>query len=396
MRRCTVINALFVVAVLSGCTSASGPLPTNAGGPTSTEPRVTTTQVNVTRTATVLLVVPTSGPLEGLGTEAREGVELALRHAADDRKLPADLKIRIRTLDESARNISRSVDRAARGDDVIAIVGGVLETTEATLAPVARRREIALFSFTWASKNEPESSVRIGPSNESLIGEAARFVVVANPGAPEFAVVATPGSAGSVTLRDAIVAEVRIRTVNRLGETTIATSAPAAPDQLAQTPIVVTGAGDAAFDQYARIRLAPSIDPPSIVIPTDALGCRTAPAGLPNGTRCVSRGTWQGSASPSRTFREDAEASGLTPSWSTVVAYDTATLIARLAGPTFRDPNAKPSATRTRLLSTKSSTEYNNFSGVNGRLIPTQGFRNNAQVLRAEDGRWVGESENAN
>ena len=336
-----------------------------------------------------MLVVPVSGPLEGLGAEARSGLDLAIRHATEDGRLPGDLNVRVRVLDESARNFSRAVDRAARSEDVIAIAGGLLESTEDVLAPLARRRKVALFTFTWGAGKEPTSSVRIGPSKTSLSDEAARFIVAANPNVASIAIVATPGAAGSVTMRDAIAAKLTPVDAASSSGPVITTNTPADTALLEQVPLIVTGEGDASFKRYARLRVAPSAEPPSLVVPGDALGCRTAPFGLGEGTRCVSRGSWQGSSPPAITFREDTAAAAIMPSWATVVAYDAGSLVVRIAGPTLLPRKATPANARGALLEAKSATTFTTFTGVSGRLTPGEGFADNAQVLRAEGGVWI-------
>lgn len=374
---------------MNGCTSSSESASTAVvSAPTTTAPP-TTTRPTITRNATIVLVVPASGPLEGLGTEAREGLELAIRHGAEDGRLPADLNVRIRVLDESARNFSRAVDRAVRSDDVIAIVGGLLEPTEDVLAPLARRRGIELFTFTWGGGKEPTASVRVGPSRTSLSNVAARYVVVANPNVASIAIVATPGAASSVTMRDAIAAKLTPVDAASPPGPAITTDAPAEFTLLERVPLIVTGDGDAAFERYARLRIAPSAEPPSLVVPGDALGCRTAPVGLAEGTRCVSRGTWQGASDSAVAFREDTAAASITPSWATVVAYDAGSLVARIAGPTLLPRDAAPKSARAVLLEAKSAPALITFNGVSGRLNPGEGFGENAQVLRAAGGVWV-------
>ena len=379
--------ALTLAAIAVSCTSSSGTTTTPLAP--STTVRATTTQPRVTRTATIVLVVPASGPLEGLGNEAREGLELAIRHAKEDAKLPADMNMRVRVLDETARGVARAVDRAARNDDVIAIVGGLLESTEATLAPVARRRTVALFTFTWGTTTELTSVVRVGPSRTSIIEEAARFVRSANPAARSIAVVATPGAAGSVTTRDSIAALLSPAEVALSNGPAILTSAPSDPAELAQLPIVVTGTGDSSFETYARLRTNPTSQPPSIIVPADSLGCRTLPTGVASGTRCVSRGRWHGSTPLARSFREDTAAAAITPSWATGAAYDAGSLIAVIATAILRTPTAPSSAVRSRLFEAKVTTPYATFTGVSGRLTTGEGFVGNAQTLLAENGQWV-------
>lgn len=375
---------------MTGCTSSpsSDSASTDvASVPQATAP--TTTRPTITRHATIVLVVPVSGPLEGLGSEAREGLELAIRHATDDGRLPADIDVRVRVLDESARNFSRTVDRAARSDDVIAIAGGLLASSEVVLAPLARRRKIALFTFTWGAAKEPTSSVRFGPSKTSMSDEAARYIVAANPNVPSIAVVATPGAAGSVTMRDAIAAKLAPVDPMSPSRPVVTTDTPTDIALLEQVPLVVTGDGDAAFERYARLRMTPSAEPPSLVVPGDALGCRTAPLGLAEGTRCVSRGSWHGTSRAAVAFREDTAAVAITPSWATVVAYDAGSLIVRIAGPSLFPRNAAPATARRPLLEAKSAQAFTAFTGVSGRLTPGEGFVDDAQVLRAEGGVWV-------
>ncbi len=384
-----------LLATMNGCTSSSDSSSTTVAPAPSTTKQPTTTRPTITRNATIVLVVPTSGPLAGLGAEAREGLELAILHATDDARLPADMNIRVRVLDESARNFSRSVDRAVRADDVIAIAGGLLESTEGVLAPLARRRKIALFTFTWGAGKEPASSIRIGPSPTSLSDEAARFIIRANPNVASIAIIATPGAAGSVTMRDAIATKLTPVDDAPSGGPLIETSTPPDTALLAQLPIVVTGDGAASFERYARLRIAPSAEPPSLVVPGDSLGCRTAPIGLAEGTRCVSRGSWHGSGRLAVAFREDTSAASITPSWATVAAYDAGHLIVRIAGPTLLPRSAAPAAARARLLEAKSAPEYTTFTGVNGRLTPGEGFVDSAQVLLAEGGVWIADGLSA-
>ncbi len=373
---------------MTGCTSSrSASTAIDPAPPTTLRP--TTTRPTITRNATIVLVVPTSGPLEGLGTEAREGLDLAIRHAIEDGRLPADMNVRVRVLDESARTFSRAVDRVVRSDDVIAVTGGLLESTEDVLAPLARRRKVALFTFTWGTGKEPTSSVRFGPSKTSLSDEAARYILTANPNVASIAIVATADTAGSVTMRDAIAAKLAPVDAASTSRPIVTTNAPADTALLEQVPIIVTGDGDASFERYARLRITPSAEPPSLVVPGDALGCRTAPFGLAEGTRCVSRGSWQRSSRSAVAFREDTAAAAIRPSWATVVAYDVGSLIARIAGPTLLPRKAAPAVARTALLDTKSTSAYAMFTGVSGRLTPGDGFVDNAQVLQAEGGVWI-------
>ncbi len=384
-----------LLTTVLGCTSSSDSASTAVAPAPSTTAPPKTTRPTITRKATILLVVPARGPLEGLGTEAVDGLELAIRHATDDGRLPADMNVRVRVLDESARNFSRAVDRAARADDVVAIVGGLLEPTEDVLAPLARRRKIALFTFTWGAEKEPPSSIRVGPSRTSLSDEAARYIVNANPNVASIAVIATPGAAGSVAMRDAIASKLTLVDSASSTGPVITTSTPTDTALLEQLPIIVTGDGDASFERYARLRIAPSAEPPSLVVPGDALGCRTAPTGLTEGTRCVSRGSWGESNRQAVAFREDTAAAEITPSWATAVAYDAGSLIVRLAGPTLLPRSAAPATARTRLLEAKSAPELSAFIGVRGRLTPGEGFVDDAQVLRAESGVWVADSSSA-
>lgn len=383
-----LVGLAGLVVTTTGCTSAKEPLSTPAAT-ASTTSAPTTTRPPITRNATIVLVVPASGPLEGLGTEAREGLELAIRHATEDGKLPADMNVRIRVLDESARNFSRAVDRAVRSEDVIAITGGLLESTEDVLSPLARRRKIALFTFTWGQGNEPASSVRVGPSRSSLADEAARYIVAANPNVASIALIATPGAAGSVTMRDAIAAKMAPVDAASTGGPVVTTNSPADVTLLEQVPLIVTGDGDASFERYARLRIAPSAEPPSLVVPGDALGCRTAPDGLAEGTRCVSRGSWHGPGRAAVAFREDTAAAAITPSWATVVAYDAGSLVARIAGPAALTRSGAPKDLRAALLKAKTAPMFATFTGVSGRLKPGEGFIGNAQVLRSEGGVWV-------
>ncbi len=384
-----------LLATTTGCTSSKEPA-TTALATASTTSAPTTTRPTITRNATIVLVVPASGPLAGLGTEAREGLELAIRHATEDGRLPADMNVRIRVLDESARNFSRAVDRAVRGEDVVAITGGLLESTEDVLAPLARRRKIALFTFTWREGKEPAASVRVGPSRSSLADEAARYIVAANPNVASIALIATPGAAGSVTMRDAIAAKMAPVDAASPSGPVVTTNSPADTTLLEQVPLIVTGDGDASFERYARLRFAPSAEPPSLVVPGDALGCRAAPAGLAEGTRCVSRGSWNGPGRVAIAFREDTAAAAITPSWATVVAYDAGTLVARIAGPAALPRSGAPKDLRAALLKAKTAPMFTAFNGVSGRLNPGEGFIDNAQVLRAEGGAWVADILGAN
>ena len=377
-----------LLTTVTGCTSSAEPLSTAVASVPPTTAPTATTEPTITRNATIVLVVPASGPLEGLGTEAREGLELAIRHATEDGRLPTDLLVRVRVLDETARNFSRAVERATRSDDVIAIAGGLLESTEDVLAPLARRRKVQLFTFTWGAGKEPASSVRFGPSKTSLSDEAARYIVAANPNVRSIAIVATPGAAGSVTMRDAITAKLAPLDATLPSGPAVMTDTPT-DTTLEQVPLIVTGDGDAAFERYARLRITPSSEPPSLLVPGDAIGCRTAPIGLAEGTRCVSRGSWHGTSRPAVAFREDTAAAAITPSWATVVAYDAGSLIARLAGPTLLPRKASPKDARAVLLEAKSAPRFATFDGVSGRLNPGEGFTQNAEVLRAEGGVWV-------
>lgn len=384
-----------LLATMTGCTSSSDSAPTAVASAPPTIAPTTTTRPSIRRHATIVLVVPVSGPLEGLGSEAREGLELAIRHATDDGRLPADIQVRVRVLDESARNFSRTVDRAARSDDVIAIAGGLLPSSEVVLAPLARRRKIALFTFTWGAGKEPTSSVRFGPSKTSMSDEAARYIVAANPNVASIAIVAAPGAAGSVAMRDAIAAKVAPVDPVSPSRPVVTTDTPTDIALLEQIPLVVTGDGDAAFERYARLRMIPSAGPPSLIVPGDALGCRTAPLGLAEGTRCVSRGSWHGTSPAAVAFREDIAAVAITPSWATVVAYDAGSLIVRIAGPSLFPGNAAPATARTPLLEAKSAQAFTAFTGVSGRLTSGEGFVDDAQVLRAEGGVWVADIASA-
>ena len=158
----------------------------------------------------------------------------------------------------------------------------------------------------------------------------------------------------------------------------------------ADQPLVLVGFGGALFQEYARIRPQPLNAAPSFVVPLDPLGCGTRPTLLAAGTRCVSRGTWLGPDAQSKTFREDAAAAGLTPSWSTTVGYDAGGIIAYLARPIASVTEAQDM--RERLLTAKKPGALAGFSGVNGKLTAEAGFDSDAQVLLARDGKWISAS----
>jgi ABC-type branched-subunit amino acid transport system substrate-binding protein len=374
-----------------GCTSTS----TSRSSTSTVVPRTTTTAAIVTTTtpisrrATIVLVVPTTGPLEGLGAEAKEGLELALRHATEDGRLPADMSIRIKVLDEGARNLARAVDRSAREDDVIAIVAGLQPTTEATLVPVANRRKVALFALSWGEGYEPAQVVRVGPAREAVMTTAAMHIAAASPDASVLFVLGAGDAAGSA--RTSFVRALTTPPV-AVDSPLISTEAPDDPVALTTSPLIVTGPSAEAFAFFAKARPEPRVGAPSVVVPTDAIGCGTRPVGVAEGTHCVSRGAWLSTSLRARIFVEDTAARSIVPSWATASAYDAGTLLVLGAGP-IKDTKETPQTTtaaevRTKLLTVKSASTVTSFSGVNGTLVPGAGFVGAAQVLRAEGSRW--------
>lgn len=385
-----------MVGSLASCTDTKN-APTTSPSPSTIVAPSTTTTAPPTRFATIVLVVPASGEREGLGTEAKEGLELALRHGVEDGRLPADMTIKVRVLDESARNLARSVDRVVRESDVVALVGGLSESTEAVLAPIARRRKVALFSFAWRSGSESAEAVRVGPSDDTLIARAASAVTLANPNTFVATIAAAPPTAASMKERDAITNALIGPALSAPHFLEVSTELPPVTPPAgvetgipADQPLVLVGLGIPLFQEYARIRPQPTNAAPSFVVPLDPLGCGTRPTLLAAGTRCISRGTWLGPDAPSKTFREDAAAAGLTPSWSTTVGYDAGGVVAYLARPIASITEAQE--LRERLLTAKKPGALAGFSGVNGKLTAEAGFNSDAQVLLARDGKWVSAS----
>jgi ABC-type branched-subunit amino acid transport system substrate-binding protein len=389
-RRARSALATLLAMGAAGCTSNAPSTESSVAVRTTTTVAIVTTTTPITRRATIVLVVPTTGPLEGLGTEAKEGLELALRHASEDGRIPADMNIRIKVLDEGARSLARAVDRSARDPDVIAIVAGLQPTTEATLVPVANRRKVELFTLSWGDGYEPSRVVRVGPERDTMMLAAARHITTARSDASSLLVLAT-GDGASAT-RTAFVRALTTPPISA-DATLINTQAPTDPTAIAATPLVVTGPGAAAFALYAKARPLPANGAPSIVIPTDPLGCGTRATGIADGTHCLSRGSWLGTSLRARTFVEDAAARSITPSWATAAAYDAGSLLVSGAGP-IKQAKASPTTTtasevRTKLLDMKSGSTVAAFAGVSGRLTPGVGFVEATQVLRAERSEWV-------
>lgn len=413
-RRAPAVRALLVAAVLlTGCTKGqSSAVSTEAAPPTSLPP-TTTTNVVRNRRVTIVLVVPTSGPDAVLGEEARAGLDLAFRHGIEDGRLPGDTSMNIRVLDESAKGLPRAVDRVVRDEKVIAMVGGLSENTEGVLAPIARRRKVALFSFTWRVGSEPADAVRVGPDPNALISVAAAAVKAAatastantattaatattdnavspvRPFSAALVVAAVPPTGSAANLRDQLVGTLNNPDVGATPFLALETSVPSDPSVAAQAPIVLIGSGQPLADEYVRIRPTPELGPASFVVPIDAEGCGARPTRFAPGARCISRGVWLSSATFAQAFREDAAAAGLVPSWATTVAYDAGGLLAALLGPsTAATPVAQM---RGRLLGAGSLPALSRFRGINGKLIPGRGYEDDAQALIARDGEWRAE-----
>lgn len=373
------VAAVALIAV--GCTSTTPTTESTVAGRPTTTAAAPSTITPITRRATIVLVVPTTGPLEGLGTEAKEGLELAIRHAAEDGRIPADMNVRIKVLDEGARSLARAVDRSARDEEVIAIIAGLQPTTEATLVPVATRRKVALFTLTWGDGDEPAVAVRVGPARDAVMTAAAKHITAASPTAGSLLVLAAGD--GSFVARTAFVRAVTTPPVSA-DSTLISTEAPIDPTVVAQTPLVVTGTSAAAFTLFAKTRPQPANGSASIVVPVDPLGCGTRAIGRADGTQCVSRGSWLGQSIRARTFVEDTAARSITPSWATAAAYDAGSLLMSSTGTL-----TGAAAARTKMLAVKSDSTVAAFSGVSGRLLPGSGFVDAAQVLTAEKSVWV-------
>ena len=385
-------SAVLVLSVLAGCTKGSGPT-TGAPSPgtaTSTIAPTTSTAVTPSRTATIVLVVPASGSNEGIGAEAREGLELALRHGVEDGHLAAETTLNVRVLDESAKGLGRAVDRTIRNDNVIALFGGLTESTEGVLAPIARRRKVPLFTFSWRIGSEPADAIRIGPNPDSLVEAAAFAVVAANPTAVTLLAAAVASTSGAVGARDQLVGTLSGLNPSAPPFATIATSVPDDLASVSDSPVVVFGSGQTLIAEYARIRPTPGDAPPSFIVPIDATGCGTQPFTLPTGTRCVSRGLWFAPSSVAKAFREDAAAALLIPSWATTVGYDGGVLLAALLGRTASFESA--AEMRARLLGAASLPALARFEGINGKLTPANGYERDAQTLIARDGQWEGDS----
>lgn len=372
----------MVGLLAAGCTSSST-TSTQSPGPTTTIAASTTTITPITKRATIVLVVPTTGPLVGLGSEAKEGLELALRHAAEDGRLPPDMSVRIKVLDEQARSLARAVDRAVRDEEVIAVVGGLLPTTENALAPVARRRKVGLFILTWGAGAEPSEVTRIGPAQDVVVSSGVRFITAANPAAETVLVLAAPpGATAANVARSTFIDAVTAITPSIVVETDI----PRDPVAVSNTPLVVTGDGVGSFALFARLRLKPIADAPSLVVPTDAIGCGTEAFDIADGTRCVTRGAWLQGSIRARTFVEDAAAQSIVASWATVSAYDVGRFLTTVATPSGDSPTQ---ALRISLVAAKTTPAASAFSGVNGRFLPGVGFPDASQILRAEQSSWV-------
>ena len=272
-------SAVLVLSVLTGCTKGSG-TPTVAPSPdtaTSTVAPTSSTTVTPSRTATIVLVVPASGANEGVGTEAREGLELALRHGVEDGHLAADTTLNVRVLDESAKGLARAVDRTIRNDNVIALFGGLTESTEGVLAPIARRRKVPLFTFSWRIGSEPADAMRIGPNPDALVDAAALAVVTANPTAVTLLATAVASTAGAAGARDQMVATLSGLNPSAPPFASIASSVPDDLSSVGDAPLVVFGSGQTLIAEYARIRPTPVDAPPSFIVPIDATGCGTRP-----------------------------------------------------------------------------------------------------------------------
>ena len=385
-------SAVLVLSVLTGCTKGSVP-PTvapSSGTATSTVAPTSSTTVTPSRTATIVLVVPASGANEGVGTEAREGLELALRHGVEDGYLAADTTLTVRVLDESAKGLARAVDRTIRNDNVIALFGGLTESTEGVLAPIARRRKVPLFTFSWRIGSEPADAIRIGPNPDALVDAAALAVVAANRTAVTLLATAVASTAGAAGARDQMVATLSGLSPSAPPFVSIATSVPDDLSSVGDAPVVVFGSGQTLIAEYARIRPSPGDAPPSFIVPIDATGCGTRPFTLPEGTRCVSRGLWFAPSPAARAFREDAAAALLIPSWATTVGYDGGVLLAALLGRTASREGAADM--RTRLLGAASLPTMAQFEGLNGKLTLANGYERDAQTLIARNGEWEGDS----
>ena len=391
-------SAVLVLSILSGCTKGSGPTtvapsPGTASStvaPTVSTTRTTSTTVAPSRTATIVLVVPASGANEGVGTEAREGLELALRHGVEDGHLAADTTLNVRVLDESAKGLARAVDRTIRNDNVIALFGGLTESTEGVLAPIARRRKVPLFTFSWRIGSEPADAIRIGPNPDALVDAAALAVVAANPTAVTLLATAVASTSGAVGARDQLVATLSGLNPSAPPFASIATSVPDDLSSVGDAPVVVFGSGQTLIAEYARIRPTPVDAPPSFIVPIDATGCGTRPFTLPAGTRCVSRGLWFAPSAMAKAFREDAAAALLIPSWATTVGYDGGVLLAALLGRASSRESA--AAMRTRLLGAASLPALARFEGLNGKLTLANGYERDAQTLIARNGEWEGDA----
>ncbi len=385
-------SAVLILSVLAACTNGSGttttaPSPSTAN---STVAPTASTTVAPSQTATIVLVVPTSGSNEGVGTEAREGIELALRHGVEDGRLAADTTMNVRVLDESAKGLAKAVDRAIRNDSVIALFGGLTESTEGVLAPIARRREVPLFTFSWRTGSEPADAIRIGPNPDSLVNAAALAIVAANPTAVTLWATAGTSTLGAAAARDQLVEKLSGPDRRSPPFATIATAVPDDLSLVGNAPVVLFGSGQTLVAEYARIRPTPVDAPPSFIVPIDAAGCGTRPFALPTGTRCVSRGLWFAPSAVAKAFREDAAAALLIPSWATTVGYDGGVLLAALLGRTASRESA--AEMRTRLLTSTSLPALARFEGINGKLTYGNGYEQDAQTLIARDGQWEGDA----
>lgn len=371
----------------------------------------TTKLAKPSKTVTLLVVAPSSGPHLESGTAAVRAVKLAIAHATEDRLLPSGWGVEVETIDEAAKSgpapaVGRTLKKNA---DIVAVIGALDPVTAGPLGAAAAAQSTTLFLLSPdATRAEPPAAVTTAAVMLRLLTDDTTTGTYAGDYALSGPVLAAPGSpvataSDSPASARAFAAAVTARLTS--SGAAVASLGLAGTDHDVLTPAFVTKVFDAAprlvaFGGAVEMGLplstaARQTQPAATFLvggQVGVSGCADALSALGEGDLCAVGATPLSNAVKARAFREDYAAAGYgAPTVSVTAAYDAATMVLRALPTVIRslgddpDPNAvrAPLMTALRTSRLDGATGTSGFDAAGNRVTPS------ISVLRKQAGRWV-------
>ena len=388
------------------------PTRTTAAAKTTTTRRATTTKpAKASKTVTLLVVAPSSGPHLESGTAAVRAVKLAITHATEDRLLPSGWGVEVETIDEAANSgpapaVGRTLKKNA---DIVAVIGALDPVTAGPLGAATAAQSTTLFLLSPdATRAEPAAAGTTPAVTLRLLTDDTTTGTYAGNYALSGPVLAAAGSkvataSDSPASARAFAAAVTARLAS--SGAAVASLGLAATDHEVLTPAFVTkvfdtaprliafgGAVETGVPLSAAARRAQPVATFLVGGQVGVSGCADALSALGEGDLCAVGATPLSNAERARAFREDYAAAGHgAPTVSVTAAYDAATMVLRVLPAVIRslgddpDPDALRAPLMTALRTTRldGATGTSRFDAAGNRVTPS------ISVLRKQAGRWV-------